>query len=90
MYNRYQGNSGRVEHVTERHAPRELRERPRQSPPPARAGGGQMSGISNLLQRFSLNSLEPEDMILLLILYLLYRESGDRELLITLGAMLFL
>ena len=34
--------------------------------------------------------LETEDLILLLILYLLYRESGDVDWLIALGAMLFL
>ena len=33
---------------------------------------------------------ETEDWILLLILYLMYRESGDKELLIILGVMLFL
>ena len=34
--------------------------------------------------------LETEDVLLLLILYLLYRESGDRELLIVMGAMFLL
>lgn len=34
--------------------------------------------------------LELEDLLLMLILYLMYRESGDKELLIVLGAMLFL
>ena len=33
---------------------------------------------------------ETEDLLLLLILYLLYRESGDEELLILLGAMFLL
>ena len=31
--------------------------------------------------------LETEDLLLLLILYLMYRESGDSELLIIMGAM---
>ena len=35
-----------------------------------------------------LRSLETEDILLLLILYLMYRESGDKELLIIIGAML--
>lgn len=35
-------------------------------------------------------SMENEDILLLLILYLMYRESGDREFLIVLAAMLFL
>ena len=34
--------------------------------------------------------LETEDLLLMLILYLMYRESGDKELLIVLGAMLLL
>ena len=34
--------------------------------------------------------MEQEDLILMLILFLLWRESGDRELLIALGAFLFL
>jgi hypothetical protein len=34
--------------------------------------------------------LDAEDMLLLLILYLLYRESGDQELLIVMGAMFLL
>ena len=38
----------------------------------------------------SLGELETEDLLLLLILYLLYRESGDKDWLLTLGAMLFL
>ncbi|MCD8116261.1 MAG: hypothetical protein LUE21_03975 [Oscillospiraceae bacterium] len=32
--------------------------------------------------------LETDDLILALILYLMYRESGDKDLLIMLGAML--
>lgn len=35
-------------------------------------------------------ALETEDIILLLILYLMYRESGDRELLMMMGAMFLL
>ena len=38
----------------------------------------------------SLRDLETEDLLLLLILYLLYRESGDSEWLLTLAAMIFL
>ena len=37
-----------------------------------------------------LGELEPNDLLLCLILYLLYKESGDTELLITLGAYLLL
>jgi hypothetical protein len=37
-----------------------------------------------------LAALEPNDLLLCLILYLLYKESGDTQLLITLGAYLLL
>lgn len=37
-----------------------------------------------------LGELETEDLLLILILYLMYRESGDRELLIIMGAMYLL
>jgi len=46
-------------------------------------GGGSFPG--NIL-----GSLETEDLLLIAILYLLYRESGDTEFLIILGAFLFL
>ena len=37
-----------------------------------------------------IGELETEDIILLLILYLMYRESGDSELLVIMGAMFLL
>ena len=37
-----------------------------------------------------IGELETDDNILLLILYLMYRESGDSELLIIMGAMFLL
>ena len=91
MYNRYQGNSGQVERMP--YAPHaEFRPRPsmppaaKQKPPPGTTGGG----LQQLLQKFSLADLESEDLLLILVLYLLYRESGDKELLFILGGMLFL
>lgn len=91
MYNRYQGNSGQVKRVPDApHA--EFRPRPsmppaaKQKPPPGVSGGG----LQQLLQKFSLADLESEDLLLILVLYLLYRESGDKELLFILGGMLFL
>ncbi len=46
--------------------------------------------VSRLLGGLKKPEWETEDLLLALILYLAYRESGDRELLIILGAMLFL
>ena len=89
MYKRWQGNSGEVCRVEER------REPPPPPPPPG-------PGVSPppppppfgfpLLGRLegALGALETEDLLLMAILYLLYRESGDRELLIMMGAMYLL
>ena len=74
-----------------------------QAPPPVPAGNAlgrrlpltQPSGrlpelFGGLLEWLSPQQMETEDLILLLILYLLYRDSGDSELLIMMGAMFLL
>ncbi len=73
------------------------RSRAKYGPPPARGGGldslfpENISGLLGKLVPGALREgLELEDLLLMLILYLMYRESGDKELLIVLGAMLFL
>lgn len=101
MAKRYEGNTGRVRPLEEA-AP----ERPAPPPPPPPSvpgprphpvpgpGGNPLSELlPRQLQRMlsgSLRDLETEDLLLLLILYLLYRESGDPEWLLTLAAMIFL
>ena len=53
--------------------------------------GGELGGfLKNLGLNLKFGELETEDIILMLILYLMYRESGEIELLIALGALLFL
>ena len=52
-------------------------------------GSGIFDKFGELIPK-TLGSLETEDIILLLILYLMYRDSGDTELLIIMGAFLFL
>ena len=102
MINRYPGNSGRVERFPEsgeerRAPPREQIPR-RQPPPPVRlkppqpAPGGLLNGLGDIgrLLPDKIGELETDDIILLLILYLMYRESGDSELLIIMGAMFLL
>ncbi len=89
MYKRYQGNSGQIEWVEDA---------PPQAGPPAfmpspPASAPRQRGLTDLLGRFLSGGREPletEDLLLLLILYLLYRESGDKELLIMMGAMFLL
>lgn len=102
MINRYQGNSGRVERFPEsgeeRHAPPREQIPRRQPPPPVRpkppepAPGGLLNGLGDIgrLLPDKIGELETDDIILLLILYLMYRESGDSELLIIMGAMFLL
>ena len=117
MYNRYQGNTGRVRRVEDgqssgrdrapqAHRPQnppqghngQAPHRPPQSPArPVGSGGhpgnfgstGLMEQIGRLLPG-TREELETEDLILLLILYLMYRESGDSELLMIMGAMFLL
>ena len=103
MAKRYDGNTGRFRPLEEH---TESREHPAPPPPPPqepprreppRSPGAGLNPLSELLPRQlqrmlsgSLRDLETEDLLLLLILYLLYRESGDPEWLLTLAAMLFL
>lgn len=102
MINRYQGNSGKVTRVEDGQKKAQpanegqlshKRESHRQQPVHARQ---QHSGILEKLSGLipggtsplsQLAGLETEDVILLLILYLMYRESGDSELLMIMGAM---
>ena len=85
--NRYNAATGKREHISEpERFPPEKREPPRRE---IRRGGNGMD-LSAILNRLSPQRMEQEDLILMLILFLLWRESGDRELLIALGAFLFL
>ena len=92
MYKRYQGNSGKVVWMEDapQPAPPPEPQGPAHRPPPGGTaqrrpaphppGGLRLPGME----------LETEDLLLLLILYLLYRESGDQELLMIIGAMFLL
>jgi hypothetical protein len=101
--NRYQGNSGLVERLPELG---EESRRPRTAvpvhstrPPLTRHGGrtgglGFLGGLEDklggVLSKVTNLDLETEDIILLLILYLMYRESRDEQLLLVMGILLFL
>ena len=99
MIKRYEGNTGRVRPLEDLSAGRPASPPPPAAPgplphPPSGPGGNPLSELlPRQLQRMlsgSLRDLETEDLLLLLILYLLYRESGDPEWLLTLAAMVFL
>ncbi|MBR0207413.1 MAG: hypothetical protein IJQ43_00785 [Oscillospiraceae bacterium] len=91
MYKVYRGG-GPPRRVEEPHE-RDARARPHAPPPPPPRQDGFADPIrqtvESLLGRIT-GELETEDLILLGILYLLYRESGDTEMLFILGAMLLL
>ena len=66
-------------------------------PPPAGETGGKSKtpgearrGLEHILARLDPGKLETEDLLVLAILWLLYRDSGDKDLLIAMGAYLFL
>ena len=73
--NRYNAATGRIERMPEPFAmpPQpgpEPNERPSSRP-------GMLGGLDGLLKRFNFSSLETEDLMLIGVFYLLYRESGD-------------
>jgi len=95
MYNRYKGNGSRPIPVSDSAPPPKKpatqKLKPSQAPKPIpRPVQKPVSNNSlfGLLPK-KLGELETEDILLVLILYLMYRESGDRELLIILGALFF-
>ena len=99
VYNRYQGNTGRVERVPdagERPAstdpPKQPQPRPSPPPPKERRPPSPLSGLSSelgrLLSRLSPFQLETEDLLLFMILYLLWRESRDEEFLFMLAGLI--
>lgn len=87
MYNRYQGNSGRVQRVNDKPKVPELKNHIQ--PPPLKKLGDTGFPLKGILPK-GLPELEAEDLILLLVLYLMYRKSGDSDLLIMMGAMFLL
>ena len=94
MYKRYEGNTGAVRRVEER--PTTVPP-PRPGPPPVRPpqppsppnAKSLLSSLGRLLPGLG-EELETEDLLLLLILYLMYRETGDSDLLIVMGGMFLL
>ncbi len=63
-------------------------------PPPRQSGSGFDDSISKtlrrLLDRFHLENVDTGDLLLLLLLFLLFKEDADEELLFALGLLLIL
>ena len=82
------GNTGRVRRIPEGdEAPRPVPAPVSPPAPPPRRDSGLLAQLRGKLAGLSPDT---DDLLLALILYLMYRESGDEELLLILGAMLFL
>ena len=58
--------------------------------PPRRQQDMLSGAVGAIVKRIESANLETDDLIMALILYLMYRESGDKDLLIMLGAMFLL
>ena len=95
MVKRYEGNTGRMTRIAEPGPSEPIGSAPAPAPPRSDRRPSRPSTVGNplgSLTRFlphGLEGLETEDLILMLILYLLYRESGDSEWLMILGGLFF-
>ena len=64
---------------------------PRHEPqPPPPKPGGQPPLLSGILDKLHLGDIDIGDLLLLLLLFHLFREDGDEELLIAIGLLLIL
>ena len=92
---RYDGNTGRFTHIPEPRpqpkaplpAPPQPVPREQQKQPPPKGFG---SGLQNILSNVLAQGFETEDLLLFAVLFLMYRETGDKELLIIMGGMFLL
>ena len=100
MYNRYiRNDDGIYSRIPEEEPnrtppppppePQKAPQQPSHQTPPCKQDG--LTGIfRNLLDQFHLNSIDSGDLLLLGLLFFLYRESADEELLAALGLLLIL
>ena len=99
MYNRYiRNDDGVYARQAQQDAEPSRREspppppppRPEPPPPPPPQGGGQIPFLSGIMEKLHLGSVDFGDLLLLLLLFQLFREDGDEELLIAIGLLLIL
>lgn len=89
---RYDGNTGKYIYIPDHGAtaaapppPRPAAEQ-KDTPPPMQLGSGVQKFLGNLFRQ----GFEREDLLLFAVLFLLYQETGDKELLIIMGGMFLL
>ncbi len=87
-YNLYRGNGSRAERIEEHRDAQRKASQPPMPRPAEKPAAPKLPFLGDLPKK--LGELETEDLLLILILYLMYRESGDKELLIIMGAMYLL
>ena len=88
---RYDGNTGRYIHIPDEEpaAPKQNHTpppKPQKTPPPKSFGSGLQGFLSNTFAQ----GFDTEDLLLFAVLFLMYKESGDKELLIIMGGMFLL
>lgn len=93
---RYDGNTGRYTHIPDQRQHRQppppppppppVQREPQKQPPPKGFG----SGLQNILSNVFAQGFDTEDLLLFAVLFLMYRETGDKELLIIMGGMFLL
>ena len=96
MYNRYIRNDDGVYARQAQKEAEPLRQDPPPPPPPCAdpppppRGNGQIPFLSGIMEKLHLGSVDFGDLLLLLLLFHLFREDGDEELLIAIGLLLIL
>ena len=88
MYNRYiRNDSGSYTRIPEE----ERQSPPPSGPPPPQSGSDGLSGfLRHFLDQFHLDHVDTGDLLLLGLLFFLFREDADEELLVALGLLLIL
>ncbi len=104
MYNRYVRNDqGQYARMPQEDTPSPPKKHEPTGPPPATPSPPKESGakeprprpaelkfLNGVLDKLHLGDIDAGDLILLVLLFLLFRENGDEELLIALGLLLIL
>ena len=92
MYNRYIRNDDGVyaRQPQPEPKPQEAPPPPPPRPEPPPKPGGPVPLLSGILDKLHLGDIDIGDLLLLLLLFHLFREDGDEELLIAIGLLLIL
>lgn len=96
MYNRYISNTGGTfHHPTEESPctappPHEPTPHSAPTPPPSEGHDGLTGLLRHMLDRFHLDGVDTGDLLILGLLFFLFREDADEELLFALGLLLIL